>query len=184
MAFVDSVTNAEESVAAVMGRFPEMALPLIELTEVVMRSGACAFSAAERELIAAYTSGLNACTYCHDTHRAAAQAFGVDAALLGALLDDLEAAPVAPRLRPVLRFVHKLTRAPSRVSAADAQAVFAAGWDERDFHYAVTICALFNFYNRIIEGNGVKNTAEFRHRAGTGLAQNGYRPVSPAPRDD
>ena len=33
---------------------------------------------AERELIAAYVSGLNACTYCYGSHVIAAGAFGVD----------------------------------------------------------------------------------------------------------
>lgn len=178
MAFVKSVPESDESVSAVMRRFPEMAIPLTELTDVIMRSGQCAFSPAERELIAAYTSGLNACTYCFETHRATAAAFGVDEALLGVLIDDVDAAPIDERLKPVLRFVGKLTRTPSRVTHADADAIFAAGWDERDFHYAVSICALFNFYNRIIDGNGVKNTEAFRRARGTSLATEGYMQVA------
>lgn len=43
--------------------FPEVARPLLEYHEVLLR-GESPFSAAERELIAAYVSGLNNCNYC------------------------------------------------------------------------------------------------------------------------
>ncbi|HEY2960400.1 MAG TPA: carboxymuconolactone decarboxylase family protein [Actinomycetota bacterium] len=62
------------------------------------------FSVAERELIAAYVSGLNACDYCHCVHSATAQAFGLDEGLVAALL-DVDAAPIDARMRPVLRYV-------------------------------------------------------------------------------
>ena len=78
MAFVASVPLEEESVGAVMRRYPDQAIPLMEMTEVVMRTGECAFTPEQRELIAAYASGTNSCTFCFDTHRATAEAFGVE----------------------------------------------------------------------------------------------------------
>ncbi|MEM6573425.1 MAG: carboxymuconolactone decarboxylase family protein [Pseudomonadota bacterium] len=174
MAFVASVPQEEESVAAVMGRYPEHARPLMEMTEVIMRTGGCAFSPEERELIAAYASGTNSCTYCYNTHKATAEAFGVDATLLEDMMADLEQSAVDERLKPVLRYVKKLTESPSRMVQADADAIFAAGWDEDCFHYAVMICGLFNMYNRIMDGYGVKNTAEFRQSRGAMLATHGY----------
>lgn len=181
MAFVNSIPAAEESVSAVMKRYPAQAVPLTELTDIIMRSGRCAFSARQRELIAAFASGTNRCTYCFETHRATAEAFGVDEGLLGAMLADLEASPVEERLKPVLRYVEKLTRTPSRMVKADADAVFAAGWDENDFHFAVMICGLFNFYNRLIDGYGVENSAEFRLERGRALAEpKGYGVVTDA----
>jgi alkylhydroperoxidase family enzyme len=44
--------------------FPETRKPLIEFHEVLLR-GPSPFTEAERELIAAYVSGLNRCRYCH-----------------------------------------------------------------------------------------------------------------------
>jgi len=41
------------------------------------------------------------------------------------------------------------------VSDRDAQAVFAAGWDEQALYDAICVCALFNFMNRLVEGMGV-----------------------------
>ena len=76
MAFVKSVPEKEESVFAVLRRYPKHAVLITELADNVMRSGECSFTAEQRELIGAYTSGTNDCTYCYDTHKAPAAAFG------------------------------------------------------------------------------------------------------------
>lgn len=180
MAFVRSVPETEESVAAVLRRYPQQAILLTELTDLIMRSGDCEFTSEERELIGAYASGANDCTYCYDTHKATAEAFGVEKGLLDSMLSDLETSEVEEKLKPVLRFVRKLTETPSKMVQADADAVFEAGWNEDSFHYAVMICGLFNFYNRLMDGYGVRNTAEFRKSRGQILASTGYRVVTDA----
>ncbi len=180
MAFLKSISAAEESVTVVMKRYPEQARLLTELTQIIMRTGKCGFSTRERELIAAFASGTNACTYCMDTHMATAEAFGVDKGLLEALLADVDAGPVDDRLKPVLRYVKKLTQTPSRMVQADVDAIFAAGWDEDSFHFAVMICSLFNLYNRLMDGYGIKNTAAFRASRGRMLAERGYGIVTAA----
>jgi AhpD family alkylhydroperoxidase len=78
-------------------------------------AGWCRSHVAERELIAAYVCGLNACRYCHGVHTATAQAFGISEGTLGALLDDLGTAPVAERIKPLLRYVGKLTLTPAKI---------------------------------------------------------------------
>ena len=180
MAFVESIPQAEESVAAVLRRYPQHALLITELADVVMRSGECAFSSEQRELIGAYTSGTNDCTYCYGTHKATAEAFGVDENLLESMLSDLDGSTVDEKLKPVLRYVKKLTETPSRMVQADVDAIFDAGWDEDDFHYAVMICGLFNLMNRMMDGYGVKNTAEGRQMRGKMLVDTGYRVVTDA----
>ena len=174
MAFVASVSVEDEAVGTVMCRYPEQAIPLMELTEIVMRTGECAFTMDERELIAAFSSGTNNCTFCYNTHKATAEAFGVDESLLESLLADIETSPVDDKLKPVLRYAKKLTESPSTMTQADADAIFDAGWDEDCFHYTVMICALFNLYNRLMDGYGVTNTAEFRQERGTMLKDAGY----------
>jgi uncharacterized peroxidase-related enzyme len=180
MAFVKSVPEAEESVAAVLRRYPQQAILVTDLADVIMRSGDCAFTSEERELIAAYTSGTNDCTYCYGTHKATAEAFGVDGNLLEGMLSDLDGSAVDEKLKPVLRYVKKLTETPSRMVQADADAIFDAGWDEDCFHYTVMICGLFNLMNRMMDGYGVKNTAEGRLMRGRMLVDTGYRVVTDA----
>ena len=180
MAFVKSVPKSEESVAAVVRRYPQQAVLVTELADVLMRSGDCAFTSEQRELIGACTSGTNNCTYCYDTHKPTAEAFGVDENLLESMLSDLDASAVDEKLKPILRYVRKLTETPSRMVQADVDAIFNAGWDEDCFHYTVMICGLFNLMNRMMHGYGVNNTAEGRLINGRKLVDTGYRVVTDA----
>ena len=176
MAFVKSIPTEEESVAAVMRRYPGQAMPMMQFSEQLLRTGECDFTHEERELIGAYASGVNNCTYCYNTHKATAEAFGIEEGLLDSMVNDLETAAVDEKLKPVLRYVRKLTEMPSKMVQADADAIFDAGWDENCFHYAVMICAMFNMMNRIMDGYGVTNTADFRLERGRMLVETGYLP--------
>lgn len=132
---------------------------------------------AERELIAAFVSGLNACTYCHGVHAATARAFGIDEAVLANLVSDPECGGVDEKLRPIFRYVRKLTLTPSRMVVADARQVFAAGWDERALHDAISVAALFNFMNRYVEGHGLALDDQDLAARGEGLMRAGYAPL-------
>jgi uncharacterized peroxidase-related enzyme len=153
--------------------YPETSRPLLDYHEVVMR-GPSPFSVAERELIAAYVSGVNSCDYCHGVHSVTAEACGIPAGTAPAAVADLDTAPVAATMRPVLRYVEKLTRAPSSVTRADAENVLAAGWDEDALHSAIMVCALFNFMNRMVEGHGITGGADYFATSGHRLKEVGY----------
>lgn len=130
---------------------------------------------AQREIIASYVSGLNSCRYCYGVHSLVAREFGVDDQLLGALLADVDGAPVEARLRPILRYVRKLTETPSRMTEADAAAVYAAGWNDEALLHAVAVCAYFNNMNRLVEGCGIVGGAETYAGGARQLVANGYR---------
>lgn len=136
-------------------RFPHSVLPLLEYHDRVLRDRS-PLTVAERELIAAYVSGLNACAYCHGAHILAAQAFGINEAIFEGLMADLDSSAVDEKLKPLLAYAGKLTRDPARISARDAQAVYDAGWDEEALFSAVSVAALFNLMNRIVEGTGTR----------------------------
>ncbi len=140
--------------ADLLTRHPRGMRPLMEWLDVLLR-GPGELEIGERELIAAYVSGLNQCTFCHSSHRLYAELFGVDPAGLEALLTAPQSAPFGQRLRPLLAYVEKLTRLPARLTRADAQAVLAAGWSEAALFEAVKICAAFSLMNRLVEGAGI-----------------------------
>ena len=146
--------EGEPTLDMVFRRFPHTVAPLLEYHDRLLR-GDSPLSVAERELIAAYVSALNACTFCTGAHRAYAEVFGIAPALIDALIADVATAPVDERLRPLLAYVAKLNTLPSRLVQADARAVYEAGWSEAALYEAVQVCALFNMMNRIIEGTGV-----------------------------
>ena len=126
-----------------------------EFSRELMR-GPSPLTPGERELIAGYVSGLNACEFCHGAHTAAAIAFGFDDDLMPRLLDDIDTAPVDDKLKPILKYVRKLTQEPAKMTQADADAVFAAGWDEIGLHHAIAVAARYNLVNRLIHGHGVE----------------------------
>jgi uncharacterized peroxidase-related enzyme len=128
----------------------------------------------QRELIAAFVSGVNSCRYCHGAHSLVARAFGIDEGVLAASLADIDAAPVDARLKPILRYVRKLTEAPSRMTAADAAAVYDAGWSDEALLHAIAVCAYFNNMNRLVEGAGIVGTAEDYSVAARRLVEHGY----------
>jgi alkylhydroperoxidase family enzyme len=91
------------------------------------------------------------------------------------VLSDLEASPLEEKDKAMLRFVAKLTRDLPAFTAADVVCVRAAGWDDEAIYFAITTCALFNFYNRWITATGVAEMSEEAHRQqGRHLAQHGY----------
>lgn len=164
------------SVLDVFKAFPATSTPLIEFHEVLLR-GASPFTDAERELIAAYVSGLNGCGYCHAVHTATAERMGVQAGLVPRLVQDDGLDEVAAKLRPVLALARKLTLAPGSVTKADTDAVIAAGWDDTAVYYAVAVAALFNFMNRLVEGLGIELDPSYVGPASQRLADSGYLPL-------
>ncbi len=107
-------------------------------------------------------------------HTQTAVALGVEPGLLEELVADPASARIDDRLRPLLAYVRKLTLTPAKMVQADADAVFAAGWDERALHDAVSVCALFNFMNRLVDGLGIEAAEAYASFAAQRLAQGGY----------
>jgi uncharacterized peroxidase-related enzyme len=172
MPFLSSLAE-DAHLIDVFKKFPGTYRPLIGYHEVLLR-GPSPLTVAERELIAAYVSGLNSCTYCHGVHAATAEQFGVAEGLLRQLLENPDHAPVDERMKPLLAYVKKLTYTPNRLVPADAEAVLAAGWNEQALHDAVSVCGLFNLMNRLVEGFGLTGDAAYFELAAVRLASGGY----------
>jgi uncharacterized peroxidase-related enzyme len=170
--FLKSLAD-DSALLQVFQAYPDTTRPLLDYHQLVMR-GPSPFTEAQRELIAAYVSGVNACDYCHGVHTVTAEAFGVSPGLLSAALTDLETAPVEEQLKPVLRYVGKLTATPAKMTEADANAVLDAGWDELALYHAVLVCGLFNFMNRMVDGLGIRAESSYYVTSGNRLHKIGY----------
>src|SRR5215813_622709 len=146
---------ADASTKHVFTAHPEIYSHLASISEAILR-GPSPLTPAQRELIGAYVSSLNSCQYCYGGHRAAAELFGIAPQTIDGLIQDLATAPIDGKLRPILAFVKKLTLTSTRMTQADADAVFAAGWDEAALHSAIAVCCLFNFMNRLVDWPGIE----------------------------
>ncbi|MDJ0948104.1 MAG: peroxidase-related enzyme [Alphaproteobacteria bacterium] len=153
--------------------FPKTSKPLLEFHEALLR-GPSPLSGAERELIAAFVSAKNRCRYCSGAHTATAEVMGIEVGTVARLIDDIEESGVDERMKPILRYVAKLTDQPDSLTRADADAVFAAGWDEQALHDAVLTCALFNLMNRYVEGLGIEADPKYFDQAAERLSKTGY----------
>ena len=54
----------------------------------------------------------------------------------------------------------------ARITHADLDTARAAGWTDEALYFAITVCALFNFYNRWIDATGVHALSDDAHRVG------------------
>jgi uncharacterized peroxidase-related enzyme len=133
---------------------PEAAHHLAALSHTLMHNPS-PLSAGLRELIAAYTSSLNRCEFCMKAHAAVAAQILGDEALVWSVIRDLEASSLQEKEKALLRFVRKVTLDAASITAADTQQLNQAGWDDGSIFYAISACALFNFYNRWISASGV-----------------------------
>ena len=92
-----------------------------------------------------------------------------------AVLADYRTAPLSHAERALFAFVDKVNRTSTQITQADVDAAKEAGWSEEALYDAITVCALFNFYNRWIDACGVHALSEEAHRAGgKRMAANGY----------
>lgn len=164
---------ADANIGRVYAEDPAFYMPLVEFSENVLR-GPSPLSPRERELIAAYVSALNACQFCTGAHTAAAVALGVREDVIDALVANVDEAPVDEKLKPVFHFVRKLTLTPSRMVQADADAVLGAGWNEQALSHVVNVCALFSYFNRLVDGHGLAPDPALDTERGAKLASLGY----------
>ena len=95
--------------------------------------------------------------------------------LVESVIRDLESSPLPERDKALLRFVDKVNHQSSSIGAADMQPLHEAGWTDEAVYYAVTVCALFNFYNRWVDASGVPALSDEAHREGARpFAEFGY----------
>lgn len=91
------------------------------------------------------------------------------------VLEDLESSALPEKEKALLRFVKKVNRESPAMSAEDMQPLYEVGWDDDAIYYAISVCALFNFYNRWIDASGVHAMSPEAHKeGGKRTAQHGY----------
>lgn len=173
MPFVRSLAERDKVPHALAGFNNGSTRPLLELHQALMR-GDSPFTVWQRELIAAFVSSVNACTYCTGAHRAVTAEFGVSAELIDQVLADIDSANVNAALKPVLHYAGKLTLTPAEITQGDADRVLDAGWSERAFYDLVEVTALFNFMNRFVEGLGLNAMQDDFRMEGRLLHDKGY----------
>ncbi len=134
---------------------PETAEPLNRLAEVLLHTPHPTLSAGERELIAAYVSGLNQCNFCCSSHSAfAAATLDGGMPLVQQVRADLDNADVSDKMRALLRIAGAVQEDGRKVNSVLIDAAKQAGATALEIHDTVLIAAAFCMFNRYVDGLG------------------------------
>jgi uncharacterized peroxidase-related enzyme len=132
---------------------PETAKPLNELAEVLLRAQPHPLTPGERELIAAYVSGLNECDFCCSSHSAfAAAQLPTGMALVQQVRGNLDDAPVSAKLRALLKIAGAVQESGRKVTPELVAAARDEGATDLEIHDTVLIAAAFCMFNRYVDG--------------------------------
>jgi len=82
------------------------------------------------------------------------------------VLQNAATSPLDDRHKALFRFLDRVNHDSPNIQPADLDEVRAAGWTDEALYFAITVCALFNFYNRWIDATGVHAMSDDAHRAG------------------
>ncbi|WP_103335670.1 peroxidase-related enzyme [Pseudotabrizicola formosa] len=118
-------------------------------------------SRAERELGALAASIVNHCIYCAAVHADRHAQLSKDKTVTDKLFAMGENADLGPRDRAILTFGMNLARTPHSASAADVEALRAAGLDDGEILDLILSSALFGWANRLMHilGDPVRKTS-------------------------
>lgn len=91
------------------------------------------------------------------------------------MLEDYRSARIDDKRKALFAFIEKMNAASTTIGPADVRALESAGWSQEAVYDAITVCALFNFYNKWIDATGVQDmTPEAYAMSAARLAGAGY----------
>lgn len=82
------------------------------------------------------------------------------------VLQDIETSSLLPEEKLLFHFLEKVNSNSHEIGPSDILPLHQAGWTDEQIYYAITVCALFNFYNRWIDATGVHALSDEAHREG------------------
>ena len=160
---------------------PETAGPLTDLTQILLHAPN-SLTRGERELIAAYVSRLNDCTFCCTSHAAIAACLLDSEKLVDAVLVSPDTAPVSSKMKALLTIAGLVQQSGRAVRTEDVARARREGATDTEIHDTVLIAAAFCMFNRYVDGldawtptdaDGYRQRAQF-------VAEHGYGPPLPA----
>lgn len=154
----------------------ETAAPLCDLTQILLR-GPSSLTEAERELIAAYVSALNDCTFCSSAHAGITCHLpgGMETGILP-MIRDMNALHISDKMKSLLQVAAKVQQGGFRVHQQDIDDAKSYGASDTEIHDTVLITALFCLYNRYVDGLNTRTPDDpaFYETLGKRVAGRGY----------
>ena len=93
------------------------------------------------------------------------------------MLADVETCALPDKEKALFRFLRRVNLESAAIERAELDELRAAGWTDEAIYDAITVCALFNFYNRWCDATGVRDMPAMAFEmSGQRLAADGYAP--------
>lgn len=103
---------------------------------------------------------------------------------MAAVLDDYTTAPISTAEKALFAFIAKVVKDSTSITHDDLDVARAAGWSDEALYDAISVCALFQFYNTWIDATGVSDMPDFAYdMSGKRLAERGYAYAEEQPRE-
>ncbi len=154
---------------------PERYLPFVQLLDNVM-SASSELSHAQKEMIALYSSQLNGCNYCVDSHSCVLSNLETEEDIISSLAKN-STELLDGKFREIFVFSKKLTSEPENIVKTDIDKVINAGWSNQTVEDVICIVSTFAFLNRLADGFGLVGSNDHFQQVGGMVAQQGYKPL-------
>lgn len=174
MAHIDT-QNQEIGIRSLLMYKPSTGEAMLHLAQALLH-GPSPISKRDRELIAAYTSKLNQCKFCYQSHRAAALAHSEDATAAAAIIDHPQSASIDPKLKMYFYIAEKVQQSGRHLTKEDITSLKDQGLSDEEIHDAVLIVSAFCMYNRYVDGLGATTPQQEEDyiQMGKRMAEMGY----------
>jgi uncharacterized peroxidase-related enzyme len=147
--------NDLPGIRGLMAYRPEIAKPLNELTEILLRDDNNALTRGERELIGAYVSYLNDCFFCQHVHGAIAGHYmQCDIQEIETIKKNFASAELSDKMKALLSIAASVQKSGKCVSSDQIEHAKNLGATAKEIHDAVLIAAGFCMFNRYVDGLG------------------------------
>jgi alkylhydroperoxidase family enzyme len=98
-----------------------------------------------------------------------------------AVLKDYHTAPISEAEKALFQFLEKVNKQSNQIRVDEVEEVRQAGWSDEALYYAITVCALFNFYNRWVDATGVHDLPAAAYAMQAQRLKGGYVRPATAP---
>ena len=85
---------------------------------------------------------------------------------MASVLADVDTSLLSNEEKAMMHFVQKVNRMSYTIGPLDNELLHTVGYTDEQIYYAITVCALFNFYNRWIDASGVHAMSDEAHAMG------------------
>ena len=83
---------------------------------------------------------------------------------MAGVLADPSSSALTDAEKALFRFIDQVNQNSHEINEQDIAALHTHHWTDEQIYYAITVCALFNLYNRWIDASGVHALSDETHR--------------------